>query len=149
MAWHDHLDRRDWREMFPLPLKITAIDPFEALKLKLPMDRTHWRYLSDFICRTRFGKITSHAGEVTDFASIPSFALSYLDDDDPRILWAACAHDKAWSTGRTDLGNVLTLKEVNAILTDAMKVCGASWSQRALVGAAVAAYGRLKKWKPS
>lgn len=74
------------------------------------------------------GTITVPKGFETDFASIPGFALGWLDDDDPIILYASIVHDYLYSVGGLfDLMKpALTRQQCDDVLRVVMIACEAS-----------------------
>ena len=141
------IDQKAFREMWPLPMRVEALTPWKSLEDGLRKGCVTWEYLSDFPTVTRYGTLTARRGERTDFASIPNAALWFLDDDSPLILWAAGGHDTGWQHRKTDEGRILTLREVNDVLIDGMKVLGAPWHKRAIVRKAVDIYGWSTNWE--
>jgi len=83
------------------------------------------------------GVIVVPAGFVTDFASIPRAAWSLLDPEDPVILFASVVHDYLYSAGES----AGTREQADAVLIEAMAVCGASAWQRQIVYHAVRWFG--------
>lgn len=86
---------------------------------------------------TRFGAIVIPRGFETDFASIPRFALWYVDDDAPCILYGAITHDYLYSIGGALPLRRLTREECDHILRICMLACGARTTQAAVVYRAV------------
>lgn len=76
---------------------------------------------------------------VTDFASIPSTALTWMDDDSPEILYPSIVHDYLYSKrGRVSPDRpVLTRQQVDEILRVGMIDCGATKLRAWLVYQAV------------
>lgn len=87
----------------------------------------------------------------TDLASVPRFAWLLIPRDDKNIVEPAVFHDwlysnVGWPMGRAfrSATTVLTRRECDRILSDAMKLAGAPWWKRHAVYWAV----RLGGWKP-
>lgn len=92
------------------------------------------------------GPLVVRAGFITDFASIPKPALWYVDGDDPCIAFGSVIHDYLYScSGITPSGN-FTRQQADALLREAMLICGASTLQAATVYAAVR-FGGASHWK--
>lgn len=86
----------------------------------------------------KFGRIVAPAGTVCDFASIPRFALTYLDDDDPRVLFASVIHDYLYSTaGYAGNGRVISRQEADEVFREACVAAGMRPTQAAVVYYAV------------
>lgn len=92
------------------------------------------------------------AGFVSDFGSVPWWALSVVDDDDPHLLFASIIHD--WLYVQRGVlryldGTVrrrLTRAEADAVLAEAMRVSGAPAWKVAVVHRAVRV-GGSKHWR--
>src|SRR6478736_1615458 len=78
-------------------------------------------YKSDLL-----GDICVPAGFITDFASIPRFAYSYIDPEDPCIIFPSVVHDYLYRLGGA-LPNSRTYARSDAdrVLREAMTVSGA------------------------
>ena len=134
----------EFRARFPLPFVVRALTLFEVQSGKLDTSKQHWQFVEDFsYVSDKFGSITVPKGFITDFASIPRFALGIIDDDSPTILFASAPHDKLFSCPYTDAGRKLSFSQCNEVLTEAMRWCGASWLERSIVAAAVSTGGAL------
>lgn len=100
-----------------------------------------FRYQSD-----KFGLIAVPAGFITDFASIPSPVLWYVDRDDPCIAFPSVIHDALYSS-RGLLGGNFSREQSDTVLREAMLACGASWLQAQTVYLAVRTGGG-SHWTP-
>ena len=95
-------------------------------------------YVSDKLGKT----ITVPAGLITDFASIPRVAWDLLDPEDPIIAWPSVVHDYLYScTGTLPDGSTYTREQADAVLREAMEVCGAGSLVREAVYEAVEKFG--------
>ena len=95
-------------------------------------------YVSDKLGRT----ITVPRGFETDFASIPRAAWNILDPEDPIIAWPSVIHDFLYSRkGTLPDGFSYTREQADAVLREAMEVCGASSIIRNAVYQAVEKFG--------
>lgn len=71
--------------------------------------------------------ITVVAPYRTDFASIPRAAWGLLDPEDPVIAWPSVIHDYLYSRkGTLPDGTQYERQDADAVLREAMAVCGAS-----------------------
>ena len=141
---HNNISEADFLARFPDPYCVKALIPWEAHRAGLNHKIQQWRFTSNFrYYSDRFGWITIPAGTVTDFASIPRFARSIIDDDSPTILFGSAPHDRLFAVPFTDSGRELTLREVNQVLLEAMWYCGAGRAERAAVFAAVQSGGAV------
>ena len=92
--------------------------------------------------------ITVPAGLVTDFASIPRPVWNVIDPEDPRIGWASVIHDYLYShQGTLPDGFTYTREQADAVLREAMEVCGCESILRNIVYDAVE-LGGASHWKP-
>lgn len=133
---------------FPLPLVLRAFAPAELESIESP--RQLYELREDFVYESpAFGTIHVPAGFKTDFASIPSFALWYVNDDAPQILFASVVHDYLY-TQRGDLGRgtnlILSRAACDSVLREAMLASGARKAQALVVYYAVRAGGG-SHWK--
>jgi hypothetical protein len=95
-------------------------------------------YVSDKLGRT----ITVPAGLITDFASIPRVAWDLLDPEDPIIAWPSVVHDYLYTcNGTLPDGSTYTREQADAVLREAMEVCGAGLFIRESVYEAVEEFG--------
>jgi hypothetical protein len=95
-------------------------------------------YVSDKLGRT----ITVPKAFETDFASIPRAAWELLDPEDPIIAWPSVIHDYLYSRrGTLPDGTPYTREQADAILREAMELCGASSFIRNAVYQAVQKFG--------
>jgi hypothetical protein len=95
-------------------------------------------YVSDKLGRT----IAVPRGFVTDFASIPRPAWEILDPEDPIIAWPSVIHDYLYSCkGTLPDGFIYGREQADAVLREAMEVCGASSFIRNAVYQAVQKFG--------
>ncbi len=106
---------------FPVSLVIRALPPEGC-----GGSRQRYELERDFVFRSKaFGTLTVPAGLLTDFASVPRLVWTYLSPEDPCILFASIVHDWLYSVrGHLPLRR-LTRAECDAILHEAMLVCGA------------------------
>jgi len=82
--------------------------------------------------------VTVPTGFLTDLASIPRLARWFMDGAHPHILRAAILHDYLYQTqARFDR------RQADQILSQAMRCCRATWTERAVVYLAVRAGGWL------
>lgn len=127
------------------PCDLRAFTPCQIREFKSPVQL--YRMLSDLTCVIpNFGRITVPAGFVTDFASIPRIAWTWLSPEDPVVLFPSIIHDFLYSV-RGDLsGRTLTRAECDEILRMAMLACGARRSQAWVVHQAVR-FGGESRWK--
>lgn len=102
-----------------------------------------YQLLEDFSYHSdELGLITAPAGLITDFASIPQAALSFIDDDAPAILFGSIIHDQLYQTkGRREGLPDVTRQQADALLAEMMGLCGAPRWQRAVVYRAVRLFG--------
>ena len=91
----------------------------------------------------KLGKtITVPAGLITDFASIPRAAWELLDPEDPIIAWPSVIHDYLYTCkGKLPDGTRYIREKADAVLREAMEVCGAASLIRESVYQAVRAFG--------
>lgn len=115
---------------FPLRPKLEAMLPEEVKGPQLYVFTEDFTHVSP-----KYGVVVIPAGFTTDFASIPSAALFYLDDDDPRILLPSCVHDYRYKTGN------LPRQEADEELRQNMIACGARPSMAAVVYRMVRLFG--------
>lgn len=111
---------------FTTPLKIRALSPEEVQHLGGPP--ALYELLEDFVYESDlYGVLTAPKGMLTDFASIPRFALWFINDDSPAILFASVIHDMIYSREGELVGGIeLNRAQADAVLAEAMKVCGAN-----------------------
>ena len=70
--------------------------------------------------------ITVPAGMITDFASIPRALWEQLSPDDPIILFPSVVHDFLYgASGQIINGPTITRDQADAVLREAMELCGA------------------------
>jgi hypothetical protein len=79
-------------EQFPVRPCVTAYLPWEP-KSGL------WFFEKAFPFFSSFGNGVIEAGFETDFGSVPPWARSFVDDDDPRALCPFLRHDKRYKDG--------------------------------------------------
>jgi hypothetical protein len=95
-------------------------------------------YVSDKLGLT----ITVPGGLITDFASIPRVAWDLLDPEDPIIAWPSVIHDYLYTCqGKLPDGTPYTREQADAVLREAMEVCGAGIFIRESVYEAVEEFG--------
>ena len=86
--------------------------------------------------------ITVVAPYRTDFASIPRAAWEFLDPEDPIIAWPSVIHDYLYThKGTLPDGTTYTREQADAVLREAMEVCGAGHFVREAVYEAVEKFG--------
>jgi hypothetical protein len=86
--------------------------------------------------------ITVVAPYRTDFASIPRVAWSLLDPEDPVIAWPSVIHDYLYSRkGTLPDGTKYQREDADAVLREAMEVCGAGGFIREVVYLMVRLFG--------
>ena len=86
--------------------------------------------------------ITVVAPYRTDFASIPRAAWDLLDPEDPIIAWPSVIHDYLYTCkGTLPDGTKYNREQADAVLREAMEVCGAGHFIRESVYEAVRAFG--------
>ena len=144
MKLRNNISEQQFQQRFPLPFIVRALTPWEAARKRLDPGTQHWEFAADFVyVSDKFGAVTVPKGFVTDFASIPSAAKAVIDDDAPTILFASAPHDKLFAYPYSDSGRQLTLREVNALMAEAMYYCGSGALERLAVRTAVATGGAL------
>ncbi len=88
------------------------------------------------------GRIIVPVSFCTDFASIPRPAFSYIDPEDPVILYPSVIHDYLYSReGKMPDGRTFTREQADGVLKEAMELAGARWDQRQVVYRAVRLFG--------
>ena len=105
--------------------------------------------LADLVYESqKFGRLVAPAGLVTDFASIPRIAFTWLDPEAPVIRLPSVIHDYLYSvSGR--VGRIAFTREMaDEILRESMLACGARFTQAAVVHRAVRLFGG-SHWKLS
>ncbi len=133
------LDKSEYRRRFPRLCLPRDLDPFEAMDRGLTLDRTWWLYMADV-----WGEIVIPEGFITDFASVPRALQGARPNDHPYYLRPSAPHDflftqradgtRGW---HSDGIRRLSLAQVNAVMREAMLVCGASHAEAELVYAAL------------
>lgn len=97
-----------------------------------------WMLAGEFaVLSQNFGRVVVPAGFVGDLASVPRWALPYLDDDAPEILYGSIVHDWIYSRQGELPGRRLTRAEADELLRLCMLACGARPAQARLVWLAV------------
>lgn len=100
-------------------------------------------YLSE-----KFGPFEAPVGLITDFASIPRIAWTYLDPEDPVILGPSVLHDSIYQyAGEMPDGRLLSRADADFVLREAMIACGARPAQALVVYQSVRLFGG-SHWKP-
>lgn len=114
-----------------------------ASELKLmDMDHQYYQLVEPLVYRSdRFGEIVAPKGLITDFASIPRIAYTYISPESPVILYGSVMHDALYSTRGKLGGRAFTRAEADEILAECMAVCGARWGQKKVVYNAVRLFG--------
>lgn len=106
-----------------------------------------YRLREPFACVSEvFGRIEVPTHFLSNFASIPSAALWYIDDDAPEILFGSLVHDYLYACQGYLPDMILTRRQADELLRDAMLACGATRTQAAVVFSAVRLCGG-KHWK--
>lgn len=131
---------------FTTALKIRALSSSEVKALGGGV--ALYELLEDLVYESDlFGVLTAPAGMLTDFASIPKGALWFINDDSPGILFGSVIHDMIYSAqGKLPGGVELSRVQADAVLAEAMKVCGANAGQIFAVHSAVR-LGGGSHWK--
>jgi hypothetical protein len=122
---------------FPAPLVIRALPPegCDGGRQQYVLDR-------DFAYNSpAFGPIVAPAGLVTDFASVPRLVWTYLSPEDPCILYGSIVHDWLYQQGGRLPMRRLSRAECDAVLREAMLICGARQRQAAIVHRALSWFG--------
>jgi hypothetical protein len=119
---------------FLTPLILRALSPEELIAQKSTVQlyelNSDFSYQSDLLNAT----ITSPKGLVTNFASVPRFVWSWMDPEDPVILFGSVIHDALYTKGCVvDTGKTFTRLQADQTLIEAMGVLGASRLDRTLV----------------
>jgi hypothetical protein len=111
------------------PLDLRAFTPADVRARK--SDVQLYRLLADIACVVPgIGTITVPAGFVTDFASIPRIAWTWLSPEDPVVLFPSIIHDYLYDiAGEVSPDRVLTRAECDEVLRAAMLTCNARSSQ--------------------
>ena len=137
----------DYLARFPHQPNLRPLDPWEQVALGYSLDIQEFELLADFAYYSdRVGWIVVPKGFVTDLASIPQFAQSFLQNDSPVILCAAIVHDYLYTVaGKLQSGGWATFRVVNKILCEAMWYLNSTALQRAAVYRAVQSCG-YGKW---
>jgi hypothetical protein len=128
------------------PLNLQALAPAEVRAGKSGAQL--YRLLTDFTCVVPdIGPITVPAGFVTDFASIPRIAWTWLSPEDPVVLFPSIVHDYLYDrSGKVMADRVLSRAECDEVLRVAMLACQARSSQAWVVYQAVR-LGGASHWK--
>lgn len=126
-------------------LVIRALAPSE-LKAR-GLSKQNYSLVADLAYESdAFGPIVIPAGTVTDFASVPRIAYTYISPESPAILYASVVHDYLYGVhGKLPLRR-LTRAECDWVLREAMLICGARPTQAWLVYKAVRLFGG-SHWK--
>ena len=101
-----------------------------ALDVTPLKDGTNWKVLEDFYYETdvllagpRHHRVVINKGFKTDFASFPRFLWTPIGGPaEGRYRKAAVVHDKLYRTT-----GLATRQEADAVLFEAMGVCGTNW----------------------
>lgn len=106
-----------------------------------------YRLREPFVCVSEtVGTISVPTFFVSNFASIPKPALWYLDDDAPEVLFGSLVHDYLYARQGHLPEMILTRKQADELLRDAMLSCGATRTQAAVVFSAVRLCG-ARYWR--
>jgi len=100
-----------------------------------------WELTHKYECVVDGTEIDAPEGFLTDFASVPRFARSFIDPAHPHILRAAILHDFLY---QNHIRFQFSRREADVVLRDGMAVCGATLMERMVVYYAV----RLAGWHP-
>lgn len=122
------------QEQFPVRPCVTAYLPWEK-KSGL------WYFEKEFPFFSPFGNGVIEVGFETDFGSVPKWARSFVDDDDPRALCPFLRHDKRYKEAKGER------IEADKELYEGCITCGMSRLKAWLVYQAVR-IGGASHWKP-
>lgn len=110
------------------PCDLRVLTPRQVRAAK--SDRQLFRLLQDFsVVAPDYGRVTVPSGFITDFASIPRFALWYLDDDDPVILFASIIHDYLYTIRGEIEDRTLARQQVDELFRRMIMACGGRAAQ--------------------
>lgn len=128
---------------FPNPLLLRALAPDQTGRY------AQYELTGDFVYISQScGPIVAQTGMVTDFASIPRCLWWLMDPEDPAVLFPSVIHDALYS-GRVLVAEAPfcepSRRTADAILREAMSVCGASGFQRRAAHTLVRLFG-AKDW---
>lgn len=126
-------------DLFPFPhrLHLRALSPVELAELGSKRQLYELEGPFRFASKT-FGDVVVPAGFKTDFASIPRPVYSYISPEDPVILFASVIHDHLYTVkGKISETVELNRQQSDAVLREAMLVCGARPTQAWVVYNAV------------
>lgn len=111
------------------------------------MDHQFYQLEADLTYHSdRFGVIVAPKGLLTDFASIPRIAFTYISPEDPVIVYGSVIHDSLYSARGNLGGRTFSRAEADEVLAECMAVCGARWGQKKVVLNAVRLFGG-SHWK--
>jgi hypothetical protein len=112
--------------VFTSQLVIRALSPYEITGRG--GDVALWEVMQPFTYDSALlgVTITVPQGMITDFASIPRGLWDHLSPDDPIILFPSVVHDFLYGQGGK-ISDTLTItrEQADAVLREAMEVCGA------------------------
>ncbi len=124
-------------------LRVLSPDEVKAHKSTAPL----FQLTEDFaFTSSAFGRIVVSTGFVTDFASIPTWAQFWMDDDAPEILFGSVIHDFIYANLGITPERQFSRAEADAVLREAMLDCGAS-SLRANIVYNAVRVGGSSHWK--
>ncbi len=146
LVLHNGITEEAYLKRFPRPYQVEALTPWQAQRLGMDPEIQLWTYLDDFVYNSdRFGAVTSKKGKITDFGSIPSKFRGIIDDNSPTILRPSGPHDELFGNGGvTDSGRILTFRECNELMAEAMWWCGARRAQVMVVFDSLMIGGRYR-----
>lgn len=131
---------------FPDPLVDEALSPAKMRRLNLRKGVQFYKLIREFTYKSPTkGVIVVPVNFLTDYASIPQFAQSFIEDDDPTVLYPAIIHDWGYSTKGSVWGSKhppLSKKEIDLLLLEGMKLLNAPWWKRTAVYQAVNWFGK-------
>lgn len=110
---------------FLSPLKIRALSAEEVKKAGSAV--ALYEIIDDFDVELSTGVVKVQRGFITDFASIPWFALWFINDDSPGILYPSVIHDYLYTTQPCDR------ETADRVMATGMIICGARMIQVAVV----------------
>jgi hypothetical protein len=123
-------------------LIVRGLSPYEVIGKG--SDVALWELMEDFSFNSALLNctITVPKGLITDFASIPRLIWDHLSPDDPIILFPSVIHDFLYTTGGVVSPSLtITREQADAVLREAMEVCGAGSFIRNAVYQAVEEFG--------
>lgn len=122
----------------PLILRAWSAEELKAAKLR---SQTYTLGAAFIYVSPQFGEITVPAGISTDFASIPRAVWAIISPEDPDILFGSVVHDYVYSVSGCLPERILTRRQADDLLREAMETCGAPAWKRWAVFQAVQRFG--------